>query len=242
MTKVLPSTFHYFDKHYSVIDDRRIFTALLRHASIPVTMVADMVIGIAYLIFLGIKRELNEELFWEISHQQLFEYPFQQFIYFLFSTVATAKYRDYAVGYASGQWGVVKFSSEIYRGKPVVFEHVISQYDSSRSFLNVPLNDEACKNLHQFVEHIIRFNHLRSQINGESCIKKDQPLYRLFYDEKPYGVQDLETIYLRKVNELRCYEKEAFKEAKDVLKTFFDLPRILRLRLQEKRASKLEAL
>ena len=85
MTKVLPSTFHYFDKHYSVIDDRRIFTALLRHASIPVTMVADMVIGIAYLIFLGIKRELNEELFWEISHQQLFEYPFQQFIYFLFS-------------------------------------------------------------------------------------------------------------------------------------------------------------
>ena len=51
MVKILPSTFKLLDQALPVIDDRRTSVALVRHFTIPLTIVADMVTGIAHLIF-----------------------------------------------------------------------------------------------------------------------------------------------------------------------------------------------
>lgn len=232
MTKILPSTFQYFDKHYSVIDDRRMAVAIMRHASIPFTILADMIVGIANLIFLGIKKELSEELFWEVTHQQLFEYPYQQLIYLIFASIGTVMHKDNAKGYELGQWAVMNLSFEAYGGRPVIFEHMISHYESPQYFPNIALNGDDRRNLDQFVEVFCRFRHYQKQLDKDSPIKKEGPLYQYFYDKPPSHIRDLESIYLRKVDELEgCYEKKALNEAKKALETFFAFPLVLRIHL-----------
>lgn len=232
MTKVLPSTFHFLDKHYSVLDDRRTSIAVLRHATVPLTILADMIVGVAHLIFLGVRSELNENLFWEVTHQQLFEYPLQQLIYFIFSSIGTLMEKDYAKGYELGQWAVLNLSFEAYRGRPVIFEHMSTTYAGLQYFPNIVLNNEDRRNLEAFREHTIRFRDYQEQITGESPIKSKEPLYLLFYEERPHSIQDLERIYLDKVGQMRlCNEREALQEAKRALESFFALPLVLRVHL-----------
>lgn len=232
MTKVLPSTFHFLDKHYSVLDDRWASIAVFRHATVPLTILADIVVGVVRLIFLAIRGELNENLFWEVTHQELFEYPFQQLVYFIFSSIGAVVEQDYAKGYELGQWAVLNLSFEAYRGRPVIFEHMSTSYTGPQYFLNIVLNNEDRRNLEAFRKHAIRFRDYQRQITGESPIKNKEPLYRLFYEKPPYSIHDLEQIYLDKVGQVRlCNEKEALQEAKGVLESFFALPLVLRAHL-----------
>lgn len=216
MTKVLPSTFQYFDAHYSVIDDRHHSIALLRFCSVPCTILADIIVGIAHLIFLGLKRELNEDLFWEVAHQQLFEYPFQQLIYLLFSSLGTAIYQDYGRGYEIGQWGVQNFSHEAYRGRPVIFKHVISTYEGPQYFPGVTLNEQDRRNIDRLVEYTIRFQYDQKQLENESPLASASPLVSL----------------LKTINEETlsgCHEKEAIQKAKEARDAFLSLPLALRV-------------
>lgn len=232
MTNVLPSTFRYLDKHYPVLDDRRNSTAILRHLSVPFTIIADMVVGIAHLVFLGIKGDLSEKFFWEMVHQQFFEYPFQQVVYFFFSTIGTVMFQDYAKGYELGQYAVLNFSFEVYGGRPHIFEHIISHYEAPQYFSNFALNREDQENLQQFIEHTIHFR--LSRDNKE--IVCDGPFYRLFYERFPYSVDDLEDRYLKKILKMgSCDEKKALNHAKTALEAFYRLPIPLQNHLLQKR-------
>jgi hypothetical protein len=138
MVKILPSTFKMVDQSLPVVDDRRISVALIRHFSVPVTIVADLIVGIAHLIFLGVRQELTQQIFWDISHEHFFVYPFQQLIYLLFSSIGAIKSQSYFDGYCMGQWAVMNLSNETYQGPPQIFSHMIASYDHPQYFEGIP--------------------------------------------------------------------------------------------------------
>lgn len=88
---------------------------------IPFTIVADMIVGIARIVLSGVKGELDEDLFWKISEQHFFIYPFQQIVFLFSSIIGTVSHGNYVDGYIEGQRCVSNFSYEAYKGSPVIF-------------------------------------------------------------------------------------------------------------------------
>ena len=88
---------------------------------VPFTIVADMIVGIARIVLSGVKGELDEELFWKISEQHFFIFPFQQIVFLFSSIIGTVYHRNYVEGYIEGQQCVKNFSYEAYKGSSVIF-------------------------------------------------------------------------------------------------------------------------
>lgn len=233
MVKILPSTFKILDQNLSVIDNRRNSVAVIRHISIPFTIVADMVVGVAHLVFLGLNQELTKGRFWDISHEHFFVYPFQQLIYFLFSSYGALQGQGYYEGYRLGQWGVMNISNEVYHGPPQIFAHLIASYAHPQYFPNITLSDHDRRNLHQLVSHVTRFQHYKSKMEQDNSIKQATHIYQVFYDEKPLSLHKLDELYLQKVDGASCDERDAYAEAKGALEAFFALPRLVQVRLTQ---------
>lgn len=237
MVKILPSTFKLLDQALPVIDDRRTSVALVRHFTIPLTIVADMVTGIAHLIFLGVRQELTEKKFWNISHEHFFVYPFQQFVYFLFASLGVLWSGDYFDGYRLGQWAVMNVSNETYRGPPQIFSHVIESYEHPQFFPNITLSDHDRHNLHELVRHANLFKSHVAKIEGEHAIKNADSIYKVFYAERPLSLHQLDQIYQAKLEterEAGCAVKDALREAKFALEAFFALPRVVQSHLMRR--------
>lgn len=240
MTKVLPSTFQMLDRQLSVIDDRRYTVYAIRHFSVPFTIVADIIIGVAHLIFLSVKQELTQKDFWEISHEHFFVYPFQQITYVIFSTVGTLMIGNYFEGYREGQKGVMSASYEVYQGSPQIFAHIIASYDRPQYFPGITLTDLDRFNLDNLVKNVPEFRALQKKLktNHESYITEAQFVYQVFYDDKPLSIHKLGEYYLNKLVEIPdgCEEqlqwkKDALLEAKSALEAFFALPTVVKNRL-----------
>ncbi len=183
MVKVLPSTFKILDSYLPVIDDRRYKVYAIRHFSIPFTSVIDVIVGIAHIIFLSVKRELTQKDFWEISHEHFFVYPFQQFIYLLFSTIGTLMSGSYFDGYCLGQWGVMNASNETYRGPPQIFATIIASYERPQFFPGITLTDHDRFNLQNLFKNVFHFKALQEKLkpDHESYITEAKPIYKVFY-------------------------------------------------------------
>lgn len=179
MIKILPSTFKWLDQALPVIDDRRTSVAVVRHFTVPLTIIADMIVGIAQLIFLGIRQELTQKKFWDISHEHFFVYPFQQLIYFLFASIGTLWRQNYYDGYCMGQWAVMNFSNEAYRGPPQIFAHVIASYEHPQYFSDITLSDHDRQNLSELVRHANLFRSHFSKLGGKHDLKDVTYIYVL---------------------------------------------------------------
>lgn len=234
MIKILPSTFKLLDQALPVIDDRRTRVAVVRHFTIPLTILADMITGVAHLVFLGARLELTEKKFWNISHEHFFVYPFQQFVYFLFASLGTLWSGNYFDGYRLGQWAVMNLSNEAYRGPPQIFSHVIESCERPQFFPDITLTDHDRHNLHELVKHTNLFNAYVAKINGEHPIKSTDPIYKVFYAERPLSLHRLDEIYHEKLeqgSEEGCAVRDALGEAKLALEAFFALPRVVQVHL-----------
>lgn len=197
------------------------------HAAIPVTIIADMVAGVAYLIFLGFKQQLTEEVFWEITHKQLFEYPYQQIVYVLFASIKALVAIHYHQAYDTAQWGVLNLSYLTYGGSSRIFGNVYAQCEIVQLFQNITLNAEDSQNLNNFIHHITLLK------NSQSSLKDIRPLYRIFYEKKPGSIGDLEDKYTEKSKLYpSCADKDALEDAKRSLEAYFALPLVLRGRLE----------
>lgn len=232
MFEVLPSTFKRLDQAFPVIDDRRTSVALVGHFSIPLTILADMVTGIAHLVFLGVRLELTEKKFWNISHEHFFVYPFQQFVYFLFASLETLWSGSYFNGYRLGQWAVINLSNETYRGPPQIFSHVIESYERPQFFPDITLSEHDRQKLQELVEHTNLFKSHVDEIEGEHEIKNITYIYQVFYSERPLSLHRLDEIYEKKrLANASCGVRNALSEAKLALEAFFALPRVVQVRL-----------
>lgn len=231
MVKILPSTFKLLNEALPVVDNRRPSIALVRHFSIPFTVLADMVVGIASLVFLGIRGELTEKRFWDISHEHFFVYPFQQLIYFLFASLGTLWKGNYFEGYRLGQWAVMNLSYETYRGPPQIFSHVIESYDCPQYFSNITLTDGDHRTLQDLVRHTDRFWSHVAKIDEDHPLKNAAHVYEVFYSERPLSIHQLDDIFHAKLEDVDCAAREALTEAKLALEAFFSLRRIIQVRL-----------
>lgn len=234
MIKILPSTFKLLDQALPVIDDRRMRVAVVRHFTIPLTILADMITGVAHIVFLGARLELTEKKFWNISHEHFFVYPFQQFVYFLFASLGTLWSGNYFDGYRLGQWAVMNLSNEAYRGPPQIFSHVIESYERPQFFPDITLTDHDRHNLHELVKHTNLFNAYVAKIDGEHPIKSTDPIYKVFYAERPLSLHRLDEIYHEKLeqgSEGGCAVRDALGEAKLALEAFFALPLFVQVHL-----------
>ena len=241
MVKVLPSTFKRLDHFLPIIDDRRYKVYAIRHFSVPFTIVADVITGVAHLTFLSVKKELTEKDFWEMSHEYFFVYPFQQLIYLLFSTIGTLRTRNYFEGYCYGQWGVIDGSNKAYYGLERIFARVIVHDEFPQYFPGITLKSADYFNLKNLVSRALEFRELQERLKKEnraSCITEAEPIYRVFYDAPPLCLSRLEEIYFSKLQEIPegCqerlgWEKEALAKAKEALEAFFALPTVVKNRL-----------
>ena len=124
--------------------------------------------------------------------------------------------------------------NEVYRGPPQIFSHVIESYERPQFFPDITLTDDDRHHLHELVNHTNLFNSHIAKIEGEHPIKSADPIYKVFYDERPLSIHGLDEIYDRKLvheREAGCAVRDALGEAKLVLEAFFALPRVVQVHL-----------
>ncbi len=239
MTKAYPSTFQLLDRQFPIKDDQRYSVYAIRHFSVPFTILADIIIGVAHLIFLSVRQELTQKDFWEISHEYFFVYPFQQLAYFLFSSFGTLMTGNYFEGYREGQSGVMNASNEIYQGPPRIFNHIIGSFARPQYFPGIALTDRDRFNLKNLVIHTSKFQALQQKLRKGSYdndITKAEFIYQVFYEKPPLSIYTLKEKYDKKCEKIptgTCeehlgWEREALTAAKDALEAFFALPSIVR--------------
>jgi len=193
----------------------------------PFTILADMVTGFSHLFFLGVKNELSEEKFWDISHDYFFVYPFQQGLFVLTSLLGTALEGSYLRGYTIGQRCILDISNTIYQGPPKIFNHF--SYESVRHF-----------ELERLIENVAIFNYYRGELKEKQhALGEVEWLYQVFYAQPPIKIDDIDQLVDEKTAEFKTSDhrdsiNQLIDAAQNGMKAFYSLPFALRRKLTTK--------
>jgi hypothetical protein len=222
-------------------------------AMTPISIVADMIIGVAHIVFEGVKGELDQEKFWKICDQNFFIYPFQQVIFFVFSIIGSISYYNYVDGYLVGQQCVIEFSNETYQGPSEIFNRVYYHIREFQPFPGLHLSNQDRIKLNTFKEEAARFSYLFSQKekipDSEDLelgpillrMKEAEAVYRIFTESPPSSMREVTEEFnsMKKIikgsDAIGLKEKTAVLDylhcAHDTVCSFFQIPYIYRMRL-----------
>lgn len=219
----------------------------------PLTILADMVMGVAHIVIGLVTGELDEDKFWKICDQHFFVFPFQQLIFFVFSIIGTLYHRNYVDGYLVGQQCVIEFSRETYDGHAEIFEKIYYRMGHFEPFPGLTMSDEDRLRLDMFKDDGARFLLLyekKASLPDSSDetigpildrVKSAESAYLIFMDEPPHSMYQVTETFkamkrtIKESEAITLTEKgpvlDYLHAAHDALSAFFQVPNKYRTRL-----------
>ena len=187
--------------------------------AVPLTIVIDLVIGVAQVCFSLYQKELTTQRFLKIAEKNFVLYPLEQMIYFVVGLAAFCRSVNYTKAYAITQTAVVSFTYLTHNCPPQIFNRRYVSVRPMRSlFPGVELNEGEESNVKTFMIYASWFKYHFKEIKRDPPTSETELVRRNIVQvlraesaDQVFGLEGIRSY--QPVREKHRQMRETFKQA-----------------------------